>query len=230
LPRLYLAWVTPELYANDDADLDLLGDVLAGGKASRLYRRLVYDDRIATEVAAYQNSREAGGTFQVVATAVPGVTLDTKGRILVDAQFHTSAPHVYAAGDVIGNPALASVSMEQGRVAMCHAFGLPYKTSINSLTVLSDANGWDVSGPNGQTITLVSGNLTRLDGPAVEPNVTLNVDINQGATGEWPYLLMLNPSISTYHMECVDKSCKTVEQALAWRNSMDKYTPPEVLT
>lgn len=52
----------------------------------------------------------------------------------------------------------------------------------------------------------------------------------KGTTGEWPYLLMLNPSISTYHMECVDKSCKTVEQALAWRNSMDKYTPPEVLT
>ncbi len=63
--------------------------------------------------------------------------------------------------------------------------GLPYRTSINSLTVLSDANGWDVSGPNGQTITLVSGNLTRLDGSAAEPNVTLNVDINQGATGEW---------------------------------------------
>ena len=75
LPRLYLAWVTPELYAADDADLDLLADILAGGKASRLYRRLVYDDRIATEVAAYQNSREAGGYFQVVATAVPGVDL-----------------------------------------------------------------------------------------------------------------------------------------------------------
>ena len=82
LPRLYLAWVTPELYAADDADLDLLADVLAGGKPSRLYRRLVYDDRIATEVAAYQNSREAGGSFQVVATAVPGVTLETIERVL----------------------------------------------------------------------------------------------------------------------------------------------------
>jgi zinc protease len=82
LPRLYLAWVTPELYAEDDADLDLLADILAGGKASRLYRRLVYEERIATEVAAYQNSREAGGYFQAVATAVPGVGLDVVERVL----------------------------------------------------------------------------------------------------------------------------------------------------
>jgi zinc protease len=82
LPRLYLAWVTPELYGADDAELDLLADILAGGKASRLYRRLVYDQRIATEVAAYQNSREAGGYFQVVATAVPGVDLTQIERVL----------------------------------------------------------------------------------------------------------------------------------------------------
>ena len=53
-----------------------------------------------------------------------GVTMDAKGRILVNEHFQTSAAHVYAAGDVIGSPALASVSMEQGRVAMCHAFDL----------------------------------------------------------------------------------------------------------
>lgn len=82
LPRLYLAWVTPRLYDDGDADLDLLADVLAGGKASRLYTRLVYEERVATEVAAYQNSREAGGYFQVVATAVPGVGLETLERIL----------------------------------------------------------------------------------------------------------------------------------------------------
>jgi NAD(P) transhydrogenase len=63
-----------------------------------------------------------------------GVALDPKGRILVDQHFQTSQPHVYAAGDVIGNPALASVSMEQGRVAMCHAFGIPYKTKVSPLT------------------------------------------------------------------------------------------------
>jgi zinc protease len=91
LPRLYLAWVTPELYAEDDAELDLLADILAGGKASRLYRRLVYEERIATEVASYQNSREAGGYFQVVATAVPDVPLATIERALCDELTRLSA-------------------------------------------------------------------------------------------------------------------------------------------
>jgi NAD(P) transhydrogenase len=63
-----------------------------------------------------------------------GVAMDAKGRILVDEHLQTSVPHVYAAGDVIGNPALASVSMEQGRVAMCHAFGFSYKTQVSPLT------------------------------------------------------------------------------------------------
>ncbi len=63
-----------------------------------------------------------------------GVTMDAKGRILVNEHFQTSAAHVYAAGDVIGSPALASVSMEQGRVAMCHAFDLDYKTKVSDLT------------------------------------------------------------------------------------------------
>jgi len=75
LPRLYLAWHSPALFAEDDADLDLVADVLASGKTSRLYRALVYDQRIATEVAASQNSREAGGNFQIIATAAPGRTL-----------------------------------------------------------------------------------------------------------------------------------------------------------
>ncbi len=59
LPRVYIAWHTPALFAEDDARLDLVAEVLAGGKTSRLYRRLVYDERIATEVAASQNSRES---------------------------------------------------------------------------------------------------------------------------------------------------------------------------
>ena len=75
LPRLYLAWHSPALFAEDDADLDLVADVLASGKTSRLYRSLVFDQRIATEVAASQNSREAGGYFQIIATAAPGRTL-----------------------------------------------------------------------------------------------------------------------------------------------------------
>jgi zinc protease len=75
LPRLYLAWHSPGLFAPDDAELDLVADVLAGGKTSRLYRALVYEQRVATEVAASQNSRELSGYFQVVATAAPGRSL-----------------------------------------------------------------------------------------------------------------------------------------------------------
>ncbi len=54
-----------------------------------------------------------------------GIETDSRGRIKVNAEtFQTSAPHIYAAGDVIGFPSLASTSMEQGRVAACHAFGI----------------------------------------------------------------------------------------------------------
>jgi zinc protease len=84
LPRLYLGWLSPAMYADGDAELDLLADVLSGGKASRLYRSLVYERRLATEVAAYQNSRELGSSLQVIATAVPGVSLDTIERAIHD--------------------------------------------------------------------------------------------------------------------------------------------------
>jgi NAD(P) transhydrogenase len=63
-----------------------------------------------------------------------GIATDARGRILVNEHFQTSVPHIYAAGDVIGNPALASVSMEQGRVAACHAFGIGYKTRVADIT------------------------------------------------------------------------------------------------
>lgn len=59
-----------------------------------------------------------------------GVLTDERGQIRVDGDYRTSLPHIYAAGDVIGFPALASVSMEQARLAMCHAFGLTYKKRV----------------------------------------------------------------------------------------------------
>jgi zinc protease len=75
LPRLYLAWLTTAMFAGGDADLDLAADLLANGKTSRLYRRLVFDERIATDVSASQNSREMAGYFQIAATAAPGHSL-----------------------------------------------------------------------------------------------------------------------------------------------------------
>jgi NAD(P) transhydrogenase len=54
-----------------------------------------------------------------------GITPDSRGRVKVNEKYQTSQPHIYAVGDVIGFPALASTSMEQGRLAACHAFGEP---------------------------------------------------------------------------------------------------------
>jgi NAD(P) transhydrogenase len=54
-----------------------------------------------------------------------GIQPDERGRIKVNRWFQTERPHIYASGDVIGFPALASTSMEQGRLASCHMFGLP---------------------------------------------------------------------------------------------------------
>jgi len=59
-----------------------------------------------------------------------GVTLGKRGLIPVDAQYRTNVPHIYAAGDVIGAPALAATGVEQARVAMSHAFDLGFKSEV----------------------------------------------------------------------------------------------------
>ncbi|MFL6278631.1 MAG: M16 family metallopeptidase [Vicinamibacterales bacterium] len=85
LPRVYIAWHSPSLFGEADAELDLVAEVLASGKTSRLYRSLVYEQRMATELAASQNSRELGGYFQIVATAAPGRTLAELERAITEA-------------------------------------------------------------------------------------------------------------------------------------------------
>ena len=72
LPRLYLAWLTPRFYAPGDAALDITSSVLAGGKNSRLYKRLVYEMQIAQDVSAFQQSGALGSQFQIIATARSG--------------------------------------------------------------------------------------------------------------------------------------------------------------
>jgi zinc protease len=84
LPRLYLAWLTPAMFADGDAELDLATDLLANGKTSRLYRRLVFDERLATDVSASQNSREMAGYAQITATAAPGHNLAELERAIFE--------------------------------------------------------------------------------------------------------------------------------------------------
>jgi NAD(P) transhydrogenase len=59
-----------------------------------------------------------------------GIPVGDRGHLTVNEHYQTALPHVYAVGDVIGFPALAATSMEQARVAMCHAFDLKYKTRL----------------------------------------------------------------------------------------------------
>ena len=74
-----------------------------------------------------------------------GVALDARGRIKVDRHFRTSAEDVYAAGDVLG-PTLASVAMEHGRVAICHAFGIPFEGIVDPAPVSAIYGMPEVSG------------------------------------------------------------------------------------
>ena len=73
------------------------------------------------------------GNTEGLGLAEAGVELDERGRIKVDEHFRTSVAGVYAAGDVIGPPALASVSAEQGRIAACHAFEVPFELALDWL-------------------------------------------------------------------------------------------------
>ena len=95
LPRLYLSWRSPRLFGDGDAALDLLATILAGGKSSRLYRRLVHDSRIATDVSVGQGSRELVGVFSIVATAAPGHSLTEIEAAITDelSQILNDGPH-----------------------------------------------------------------------------------------------------------------------------------------
>ncbi|HET9682940.1 MAG TPA: pitrilysin family protein [Gemmatimonadaceae bacterium] len=74
LPRLFEVWETGRIYAPDDAPLDVLADVLAGDKNSRLYKRLVFDMQVAQDVTAFNNSTKLDGNFNIIVTPKPGQT------------------------------------------------------------------------------------------------------------------------------------------------------------
>jgi len=82
LPRVYDAWHTVKAFADDDAALDVVANVLAGGRSSRLYRRLVYDLQIATDVVAFQDGTRIDGKFEIFATARPGHQLGELQRVI----------------------------------------------------------------------------------------------------------------------------------------------------
>ena len=88
--------------------------------------RLKSGKEIAATTVLYAVGR-VGATAALNLEAV-GLAADSRGRLPVNEHFQTAVPHIYAAGDIIGFPALASTSMQQGRQAACHAFGIPFQT------------------------------------------------------------------------------------------------------
>lgn len=89
----------------------------------KVVTHLTSGKRITTEKALYSIGR-TGSTGSLNLPAA-GLDADSRGRLMVNEHYQTAVPHIYAVGDVIGFPSLASTSMEQGRLAAAHAFGIP---------------------------------------------------------------------------------------------------------
>jgi NAD(P) transhydrogenase len=83
--------------------------------------------RISGDMLLYAVGRQ--GNVEDLNLAAAGLEADGRGRVAVDAEYRTKQPGIFAVGDVIGFPSLASVSMEQGRIAAGHAFGVPLRTN-----------------------------------------------------------------------------------------------------
>ncbi|MBE7471139.1 MAG: Si-specific NAD(P)(+) transhydrogenase [Anaerolineae bacterium] len=88
----------------------------------RVRIHLVSGKQIVTEKALHSIGRT--GATRKLNLPVAGLEADSRGRLKVNSHYQTEVPHIYAVGDVIGFPSLASTSMEQGRLAVCHAFGV----------------------------------------------------------------------------------------------------------
>jgi NAD(P) transhydrogenase len=82
--------------------------------------------QVVTQKVLYSVGRK--GAVDDLGLDAAGLVADERGRLKVNASYQTSVAHVYAVGDVIGFPSLASTSMEQGRLASCHAFGVPTRS------------------------------------------------------------------------------------------------------
>jgi NAD(P) transhydrogenase len=89
----------------------------------RVFAELESGKKVQGDVLLYAVGRQANGDQLCVEAA--GLQLDSRGKLKVNDCYRTDVPHIYAAGDVIGFPALASTSMEQGRLASCRMFGAP---------------------------------------------------------------------------------------------------------
>ncbi len=96
---------------------------------NRVFAKLASGKNVHGQGLLYTIGRQANGDLLNLEST--GLSAESRGKLSVNEYFQTTVPHIYAAGDVIGFPALASTSMEQGRLASCHMFGKPGKMPPN---------------------------------------------------------------------------------------------------
>ena len=106
-------------------------DLVDGEQGQKVHIALKSGKHINCETVLYSIGRT--GATDTLNLDAAGVAADPRGRITVNANYQTEASHIYAVGDVIGFPSLASTSMEQGRLAACHAFGVEARSFPNLL-------------------------------------------------------------------------------------------------
>ncbi len=120
LSRLSFVWHSPASYAPGDAEMDLIAGVLTQGKTSRLYKRLVYTDRLAQEVGAWQQSMALGSLFQIDVTAAPGASLAALERAVGEelARLCAEGPSAAELGRIVNGLESANVAALQSVAAV----------------------------------------------------------------------------------------------------------------
>ena len=109
-----------------------LGETVSGlepfseSGSTKVRIHLASGKQIVTDQVLYSTGRK--GATDTLGLEAAGLAADERGRLKVDEHYRTSVDHIYAVGDVVGFPSLASTSMEQGRLAACHAFGVPARS------------------------------------------------------------------------------------------------------
>ena len=130
--RVRLAAIGMQFWFNErPAKVQTSGLDKASGAASAVRLVMKSGKTLETESVLFAAGRRAA--VDGLSLEKVGLAVNQHGYISVDENYRTAVPHIYAAGDVIGFPALASTSMEQGRVAVCHAFGFKYKQRVASM-------------------------------------------------------------------------------------------------
>lgn len=110
LPRISFTYHSPAQYAEGDAEMDLLASVLSQGKSSRLYKRLVLEEKLASDVIAFQNSATLGSMFQIYVDCVPGTDLNAVEGI-VDAEIAKLIAEGIAEGELAQRKSRTELAM-----------------------------------------------------------------------------------------------------------------------